>query len=55
MCTDLGVAGGHLLRLRHAIGSAGERIGCRVALTEAAPVNRRAGARHAQDVRVAPP
>ncbi|MEU6757121.1 glutamate--cysteine ligase [Streptomyces sp. NPDC046685] len=38
VCTDLGEVGGHLLRLRHAIGSAAERIGCRAALTGAAPV-----------------
>ncbi|MBT2478905.1 glutamate--cysteine ligase [Streptomyces sp. ISL-94] len=38
VCTGLGEIGGHLLRLRHAIGSAAERTGCRAALSGAAPV-----------------
>lgn len=38
VCTELDEVGGHLLRLRHAIGSAAEQAGCRVALTGTAPV-----------------
>ncbi|MFJ4776273.1 glutamate--cysteine ligase [Streptomyces sp. NPDC088762] len=38
VCTELGEIGGHLLRLRHAIGSAAEQSGCRAALSGAAPV-----------------
>ncbi|WP_404962064.1 glutamate--cysteine ligase [Streptomyces sp. 147326] len=38
VCTDLGEIGGHLLRLRHAVGSAAEATGCKAALTAAAPV-----------------
>lgn len=38
VCSDLGEVGGHLLRLRHALGSAAEKIGCRVAATATAPV-----------------
>ncbi|MEU7555355.1 glutamate--cysteine ligase [Streptomyces sp. NPDC044571] len=38
VCTELDEVGGHLLRLRHAIGSAAEQIGCRAALTGTAPV-----------------
>lgn len=38
VCGELGEVGGHLLRLRHAIGSAAEQNGCRAALTGAAPV-----------------
>ncbi|MER6201849.1 glutamate--cysteine ligase [Streptomyces sp. NPDC001586] len=38
VCTDLGEVGGHLLRLRHAVGSAAEASGCKAALTGTAPV-----------------
>ncbi|MEU9088014.1 glutamate--cysteine ligase [Streptomyces sp. NPDC048357] len=38
VCTDLGEIGGHLLRLRHAVGSAAEASGCKAALTGTAPV-----------------
>ncbi|MFF5447634.1 glutamate--cysteine ligase [Streptomyces sp. NPDC012888] len=38
VCSTLHEVGGHLLRLRHAIGSAAEASGCRVAATGAAPV-----------------
>ncbi|MFD9722970.1 glutamate--cysteine ligase [Streptomyces sp. NPDC059072] len=38
VCTELEEVGGHLLRLRHAIGSAAEENGCRIAATGAAPL-----------------
>ncbi|RSS66757.1 glutamate--cysteine ligase [Streptomyces sp. WAC06614] len=38
VCSSLQEVGGHLLRLRHAVGSAAEASGCRVAATGAAPV-----------------
>ncbi|MFE0583229.1 glutamate--cysteine ligase [Streptomyces sp. NPDC058874] len=38
VCTELEEVGGHLLRLRHAVGSAAEEHGCRVAMAAAAPL-----------------
>ncbi|MEU7062159.1 glutamate--cysteine ligase [Streptomyces sp. NPDC051578] len=38
ICTDLGEVGGHLLRLRHAVASAAEDKGCRVAMSATAPL-----------------
>ncbi|MEW2412794.1 glutamate--cysteine ligase [Streptomyces sp. NPDC046866] len=38
VCTDLEQVGGHLLRLRHAVGTAAEENGCRVAMTATAPL-----------------
>ncbi|MFE9401654.1 glutamate--cysteine ligase [Streptomyces sp. NPDC006530] len=38
VCSTLDEVGGHLLRLRHALGTAAERYGCRLAATAAAPV-----------------
>ncbi|WP_329286692.1 carboxylate-amine ligase [Streptomyces sp. NBC_00691] len=38
VCWSLDEVGGHLLRLRHAVASAAEASGCRVAATGAAPV-----------------
>ncbi|WP_435975578.1 carboxylate-amine ligase [Streptomyces sp. Qhu_M48] len=38
VCWTLDEVGGHLLRLRHALASAAQAIGCRVAATGAAPV-----------------
>ncbi|MFK0237430.1 carboxylate-amine ligase [Streptomyces vinaceus] len=38
VCWNLEEAGGHLLRLRHAVGSAAEANGCRIAATGAAPL-----------------
>ncbi|MFC9293966.1 glutamate--cysteine ligase [Streptomyces sp. NPDC057011] len=38
VCSDLEEVGGHLLRLRHALGSAAEANGCRIAATGAAPL-----------------
>ncbi|MEU6868290.1 glutamate--cysteine ligase [Streptomyces sp. NPDC046876] len=38
VCTDLEEVGGHLLRLRHAVGTAAEENGCRVAKTATAPL-----------------
>ncbi|MET9429044.1 MULTISPECIES: glutamate--cysteine ligase [unclassified Streptomyces] len=37
VCTDLDEVGGHLLRLRHALGSAAEKNGCRIAACGTAP------------------
>ncbi|WP_223777792.1 glutamate--cysteine ligase [Streptomyces sp. 135] len=37
ICTDLEEVGGHLLRLRHALGAAAERNGCRIAACATAP------------------
>ncbi|MEE1754696.1 carboxylate-amine ligase [Streptomyces sp. SP18CS02] len=37
VCTDLEEVGGHLLRLRHAIGTAAEKNGCRIAACGTAP------------------
>ncbi|WP_256107630.1 glutamate--cysteine ligase [Streptomyces sp. ODS05-4] len=37
VCTDLEEVGGHLLRLRHALGSAAEANGCRIAACATAP------------------
>ncbi|MCS0638453.1 glutamate--cysteine ligase [Streptomyces sp. LP05-1] len=37
VCTDLDEVGGHLLRLRHAVGAAAERSGCRIAACATAP------------------
>ncbi|WP_369213548.1 carboxylate-amine ligase [Streptomyces flavofungini] len=37
VCTDLDEVGGHLLRLRHALGTAAEKNGCRLAATGVAP------------------
>ncbi|MEU6485764.1 glutamate--cysteine ligase [Streptomyces sp. NPDC046887] len=37
VCTDLEEVGGHLLRLRHALGAAAERNGCRIAACATAP------------------
>ncbi|MGR8011923.1 carboxylate-amine ligase [Streptomyces hypolithicus] len=37
VCTDLHEVGGHLLRLRHAIGAAAEELGCRLAACATAP------------------
>ncbi|MET9887570.1 glutamate--cysteine ligase [Streptomyces sp. NPDC006430] len=38
VCTTLDEVGGHLLRLRHAVASAAEANGCRIAATGAAPL-----------------
>ncbi|MCP3754607.1 glutamate--cysteine ligase [Streptomyces sp. TBY4] len=38
VCSTLDEVGGHLLRLRHAVASAAEANGCRIAATGAAPV-----------------
>ncbi|MER6212088.1 glutamate--cysteine ligase [Streptomyces sp. NPDC001642] len=38
VCTELTEVAGHLLRLRHALSSAAERSGCRLAATASAPV-----------------
>ncbi|MDA5280228.1 carboxylate-amine ligase [Streptomyces sp. NPDC054904] len=38
VCTRLEEVGGHLLRLRHALASAAEENGCRIAATGAAPL-----------------
>ncbi|MEU9175480.1 glutamate--cysteine ligase [Streptomyces sp. NPDC048550] len=38
ICTDLDEVAGHLLRLRHAVGSAAEEYGCRLASSAAAPL-----------------
>ncbi|MCX5387305.1 glutamate--cysteine ligase [Streptomyces sp. NBC_00083] len=38
VCEELTEAAGHLLRLRHALSTAAERSGCRLAATGAAPV-----------------
>ncbi|MFJ3174854.1 glutamate--cysteine ligase [Streptomyces roseus] len=38
VCWNLEEVGGHLLRLRHAVGSAAEANGCRIAATGAAPL-----------------
>ncbi|MFJ6793197.1 glutamate--cysteine ligase [Streptomyces sp. NPDC091268] len=38
VCSDLEEVGGHLLRLRHAVGSAAEENGCRIGATGAAPL-----------------
>ncbi|MFI0989787.1 carboxylate-amine ligase [Streptomyces exfoliatus] len=38
VCTALEEVGGHLLRLRHAVASAAEANGCRIALSATAPV-----------------
>ncbi|WP_031078882.1 carboxylate-amine ligase [Streptomyces sp. NRRL S-118] len=37
VCTDLEEVGGHLLRLRHAVGTAAEKNGCRIAACGTAP------------------
>ncbi|GGX10034.1 carboxylate-amine ligase [Streptomyces chryseus] len=37
VCTDLEEVGGHLLRLRHALGAAAEEFGCRLAACATAP------------------
>ncbi|WP_149181923.1 glutamate--cysteine ligase [Streptomyces sp. TRM49041] len=37
ICTDLDEVGGHLLRLRHALGMAAEKNGCRIVATGTAP------------------
>lgn len=37
VCTDLDEIGGHLLRLRHALGTAAEKTGCRIVASGAAP------------------
>ncbi|WP_028813366.1 carboxylate-amine ligase [Streptomyces flavidovirens] len=37
VCTDLKEVGGHLLRLRHALGAAAEELGCRLATCATAP------------------
>ncbi|MET7359898.1 glutamate--cysteine ligase [Streptomyces sp. NPDC005562] len=37
VCTDLDEVGGHLLRLRHAVGTAAEKFGCRIAACGVAP------------------
>ncbi|MFD7169691.1 carboxylate-amine ligase [Streptomyces violascens] len=39
VCGSLAEVAGHLLRLRHALGTAAERAGCRLAATAAAPVS----------------
>ncbi|MFG2720557.1 glutamate--cysteine ligase [Streptomyces sp. NPDC048416] len=39
VCTDLTQLGGHLLRLRHALGEAAGRHGCRLATVAAAPLD----------------
>ncbi len=38
ICETLDEVGGHLLRLRHAVGAAAEQLGCRLAATAAAPL-----------------
>ncbi|MFE3521157.1 glutamate--cysteine ligase [Streptomyces sp. NPDC059161] len=38
ICETLDEVGGHLLRLRHAVGAAAEPLGCRIAATAAAPL-----------------
>ncbi|MFD5512477.1 glutamate--cysteine ligase [Streptomyces sp. NPDC059761] len=38
VCTDLDEVAGHLLRLRHAVGSAAEEYGCLLATSAAAPL-----------------
>ncbi|MET9963321.1 glutamate--cysteine ligase [Streptomyces sp. NPDC006326] len=38
ICTDLEEVGGHLLRLRHAVGAAAEDSGCRIAASATAPL-----------------
>ena len=38
VCSTLEEVGGHLLRLRHALASAAEANGCRIAATGAAPL-----------------
>ncbi|WP_327250287.1 carboxylate-amine ligase [Streptomyces sp. NBC_01244] len=38
VCSSLDEVGGHLLRLRHAVASAAEASGCRIAATGAAPL-----------------
>nr|WP_202520101.1 glutamate--cysteine ligase [Streptomyces sp. SID1034] len=38
VCSTLDEVGGHLLRLRHAVGAAAEQHGCRLAATAAAPL-----------------
>ncbi|WP_093802792.1 glutamate--cysteine ligase [Streptomyces sp. Wb2n-11] len=42
VCTDLEEVGGHLLRLRHAVGAAAEEFGCRLATCATAPFRRAA-------------
>lgn len=37
VCESLDEVGGHLLRLRHALGEAAEQVGCRLVATAAAP------------------
>lgn len=37
ICSDLDEVGGHLLRLRHAVGTAAEKYGCRIVATGTAP------------------
>jgi glutamate---cysteine ligase / carboxylate-amine ligase len=37
VCESLDEVGGHLLRLRHALGTAAERVGCRIAASGSAP------------------
>ncbi|WP_175407402.1 glutamate--cysteine ligase [Streptomyces sp. TRM64462] len=37
VCSDLDEVGGHLLRLRHALGTAAEKNGCRIVATGTAP------------------
>ncbi|OII67173.1 glutamate--cysteine ligase [Streptomyces sp. CC77] len=37
ICTDLDEVGGHLLRLRHALGTAAEKNGCRIVAAGTAP------------------
>ncbi|MFI0240248.1 glutamate--cysteine ligase [Streptomyces sp. NPDC016845] len=41
VCTELDEVGGHLLRLRHALGTAAEKYGCRLAATGVAPFRAR--------------
>ncbi|GAA1581438.1 glutamate--cysteine ligase [Streptomyces globosus] len=38
VCSDLEEVGGHLLRLRHAVGSAAEELGCRLATSATVPL-----------------
>ncbi|MET9512496.1 glutamate--cysteine ligase [Streptomyces flavidovirens] len=38
VCKDLDEVGGHLLRLRHAVGAAAEELGCRIAACATAPL-----------------
>lgn len=40
VCEELDEVGGHLLRLRHALGAAAEQAGCRLVATAAAPYSR---------------